>query len=65
MATRIYLVKQIINRDEVKRRLVRASTPASAIRHCADNQFSANVATQDELISLRDVSVENAGAENA
>lgn len=53
--TRVYLVQP--NRPDceqapVKRRLVRASHPAIALRHVADAEYTVSVASQDDLIAL-------------
>lgn len=61
MATRIYIVKQQ-DGDKTTERLVRAASPSQAINHVAKPQFSAEVASQDELIRLaKTCEVEDAG----
>lgn len=60
---RVYIVTEEGNE---RVRLVRASTPAQAIRHVVKSVFSANVASQDALIDAlgKGETVENA-AEDA
>ena len=60
--TRIYQVKRD---DGSKPRLVRASTPAQAVRHVIRNEYIADVASQDDLVALlgSGVTVEAASAE--
>jgi hypothetical protein len=48
MADRIYLVSEDGN-DKPK--LVRANTPAQAIRHVVQDKFKAAVPSQDELVN--------------
>lgn len=59
--TRVYVVADLGG----KRHLVRAATPAAAIKHVADSMLSVNVASQDELIDLvqQGVPVESAGSD--
>lgn len=58
--TRIYLITDINNH----KRLVRASSKAQAIGHCARKTFAAEVATQDDLVEhAGKLKVETAGAE--
>ncbi len=47
MSKRIYIVS-----SEQGRTLVRAGNQAQAIRHVAVSQYSAKVASQDELVEL-------------
>lgn len=46
-------------------RLVRAATPAQAIRHAVRSDYAATVAAQEDLVELlgRGVTVETAGAD--
>jgi hypothetical protein len=44
-------------------RLVRAQNASQAWRHVTKGRFPVRVASQDDLIRLRAVDVENAGAE--
>lgn len=62
--TRIYVVTD--TEAVAKYRLVRASSGAQAIKHCASH-YIADVATQDELVRLvgEGTTVEIAGAEQA
>ena len=62
--TRIYAVR---DRHSGGTSLVRAASPASAIRHVAEDMLAASVATQDELVRLltEGVVVETAGEEPA
>lgn len=46
--TRIYVVRA----SDSTCRLVRASNQAQAVRHAAKAEFTATVATQDDLVSL-------------
>jgi hypothetical protein len=56
--TRYYLVHdERAKPDTESRRLVRASTPAAAIRHVVSGQFRAVVADQDALIAAMDAGV--------
>ena len=48
-ATRIYLVK---DSETGGKRLIRASNVAQAVRHAARAQFTAEVASQDDLVFL-------------
>ena len=59
--TRIYTVI-----DGENQRLVRAASPAQAVRHVANNQFDVRVSTQTDLENLINagVKVETAGATN-
>ena len=61
--TRIYTVGETSHASAV--RLVRATTPAQALRHVAQDTFSVAVASQSDLVSaLSDgIKVEDAGAE--
>lgn len=61
--TRIYFVTA----DDGEQRLVRAATPAAAIRHAARGRYRANVAAQETLVELltTGVKVETAGDEPA
>lgn len=68
MATRIYAVgpKKGSGAQPVESvRLVRASTQAQAVRHVVRNTFTAEVATQEQLVDLMTVGVrvEDAGEE--
>ena len=49
MITRIYLVTDAITGAK---RLIRAGTPAQAVRHAARSQFNVAVASQDDLVFL-------------
>lgn len=51
----IYLIQ-----TPTTRRLVNASTPAQAIRYAVGMDYSATVATQTDLVSMRTVDVEDA-----
>lgn len=56
-ATRIYIVEA----EGQDKRLVRAISPAQAIGHVVRSDYSAHVASQDELIALAgNVQVESA-----
>lgn len=61
MATRIYIVTGPTDLD---RRLVRAPSPATALRHAARQTFEVGVASQEELVQLllAGVPVEEPGA---
>ena len=61
--TRIY---RITNRLTNAAHLVRAPSPAAAIRHVAEDMLSASVATQDDLVALlvTGAKVETAGEES-
>lgn len=48
MSDRIYVVVSLNG----PKRLIRAATKAQAINHCAKSTFSAEVASQDDLIEL-------------
>lgn len=58
--TRIYLVRDNAYGDQ---RLIRAGTPAQAVRHAARSQFKVEVASQDDLVAAisAGVVVEEAG----
>lgn len=60
--TRIYYVTA----DDGEQRLVRAATPAAAIRHAARGRYRANVAAQETLVELLSAGakVETAGDES-
>lgn len=60
--TRIYLVTAAADGEA---RLVRASTPAQAIRHVARDRYRCNVAAQETLVEMlsRGAKVETAGAQ--
>ena len=62
-ATRIYVVRTIECTGGFGARLVRAHTPAQAIRWCAKGVILAEVASQDDLVALASsgVRVEKAG----
>jgi hypothetical protein len=65
--TRIYLVTQSTGEGSGaadSQHLVRAASQAQAIRHVVSDQFSADVATQDDLVTLlgRGVKVREATA---
>lgn len=66
--TRIYIVTPKIVEDgkPVAKRLVRAPTPAQALRHVA-SEFDVAVASQDDLVAAvaDGVRVEDAGAKGA
>ena len=47
--TRIYAVT---NRETGFEHLIRATNQAQAVRHAARNQFTVDVATQDQLVEL-------------
>lgn len=66
--TRVYLVAEKREDSEanpVRRRLVRASHQANALRHVAEDVFSVSLATQEDLIALVSdgVQVERIGPE--
>lgn len=52
--TRIYLVT---DKATKKQRLVRATHPAPALRHVADDAFTVGVASQDELLKCFEAGV--------
>ena len=52
MAVRIYVVKQQHSGDATTEHLVRAATVAQAINAVSKPQFSADVATQDDILRL-------------
>lgn len=60
--TRIYFVSNAVSGDQY---LVRAASPASAIRHVARATFGVAVAAQETIVELltAGVTVEDAGAE--
>lgn len=62
-ANRIYVVRTAGRTGDFSERLVRAHTPAQAIRWCAKGVISAEVASQDVLVALASsgVRVEKAG----
>lgn len=62
MSQRIYVVT---NRDTPVQHLVRAASPAQAIRHVARAKFGCAVAGQETIVELlgEGVRVEDAGAE--
>lgn len=62
MTGRVYI---ITDRASGERRLVRAHTPAQAVRHAARSRFDCAVASVDDVIALRDVAVETAGDDAA
>jgi hypothetical protein len=49
MTTRIYKITP--KREGAAARFVRATHPAVALRHVADDAFTVRVATQDDLVS--------------
>lgn len=51
-AKRIYTVTQTSDDGAVKVALVRATNSAQAIKHVAQPQFKADVASQDDLVKL-------------
>lgn len=65
--TRMYVVTEvdITSGETLKRRLVRAGTPAQAIRHVVEPRFTAEVATTDDVAFLvgNGTKVEDAKAE--
>jgi hypothetical protein len=61
-AKRIYVVTE---NGKGSKRLVRAVSPASAIRHCAQSQFCATPAKVEDVIGMDKSAVEEAGAEPA
>ena len=63
MAARIYLVHPIA--DGKSSRLVRATHPATALRHVANDAFKVAVASQDQLVEAigRGVKVEDVAHE--
>lgn len=66
MSTRIYVVSSKSNIASDKgHRLVKASTPAQALRHVASGLFDVEVASQDALVKLagNGTKVEIAGEE--
>lgn len=62
--TRIYVVAK---RDGSEERLVRAGHKFSAHRHVTTTAYGTRLATQEDILRLRDegVMVENAGADGA
>lgn len=62
--TRIYKVE---GPTPEQTRLVRAGTPAQAIRHAVRSDYTATVAAQEDLVVLlgRGVTVETAGSDEA
>lgn len=62
--TRIYVVTEV-DRTGTRQLLVRAATPAQAIRHAAKGRFSAEVCSTDDAIRLAQagVVVSEAGSE--
>ena len=48
MNTRIYLVTDVADSSPV---LVKASSPAQALRHVTEGMFTVKVPTQDELVA--------------
>lgn len=60
--TRIYTV---LDEDTDKRRLVRATNNAQAVRHVTSNRFAAAVTPQEQLVRLlgEGVEIEDAKAE--
>lgn len=64
MSTRIYVVSSKSNIASDKgHRLVRASTPAQAMRHVAEGLFDVSIPSQERLIELggKGIKVEVAG----
>lgn len=64
--TRIYVVAQKASEAPAPRRLVRAQTPAAALRHVVDDTLIVAIASQDDLVACvaAGVKVEDAkGAE--
>ena len=62
-ATRIYTVTtRSIHDDGCEYRLVRAANVSQAIRHVSASLITARVASQDDLLGMRDVEVEQAGS---
>lgn len=63
--TRIYVIADTAAPD--KPRLVRAASAAAALRHVMNGRFSAEVASQDDLVrvlqSAENIGVESAGSE--
>lgn len=49
MSTRIYIVTDA---ETTKHRLIRSATPAAAIRYAVRTRYSAEVASQDDLVRL-------------
>lgn len=66
MSKRIYKVEDTEG-DAPSVKLVRAGTPAQALRHATISRFSVDVATQDDLVALvaNGVAVETAGESSA
>ena len=62
---RIYHVDVLSDPAFPVQRLVRASSPAQAVRHVAGKMISADVATQEEIVDLvtKGVKVEDARPE--
>lgn len=56
MSNRIYRV----TRNGCENRLVRAANKSQAIGYCARNDYQAEVASQETLVGLRHLEVENA-----
>jgi hypothetical protein len=56
MTTRIY----VVTRKNAEHRLVRAASQAQAIGYCVRDDYAAEVATQEQLVGLRHIEVENA-----
>lgn len=52
--TRIYVVAPaaVVEGEKPKRRLIRATHPAHALRHVASSEYGVAVASQDDLIAL-------------
>lgn len=63
-ALRIYVVEETDDAGEVvKTRLINARTPHQAIGHAVKGKFSAHVCSVSEMRTLKDVEVQEAGAE--
>ena len=67
-ARRIYKIRDTESRDDERAyALVRATNPAQAIRHVVRDRFTADVASQDDLVELvgHGLKVQTAGDEAA
>jgi len=64
---RIYIVREVTEKEQPKSRLVRAVSQSQALKYVADGRFLVDVANQEELVSnmSKGVGVEDAAAEEA
>lgn len=62
MSKRIYLLRYTKHNKNEQDRLVRASTPSSALRHATRELFNIEVANTEHIVELlqKDVKVEDA-----